>query len=187
MELELNLLPTRLKGVHIVETNYLSDKRGIFGRLFCKNELAPALEGREILQVNFSVTESCGAVRGMHFQHPPHSEIKLVRCTKGRVWDVVIDLRRGSSTFMEWHAEELSKDNAKMVIIPEGCAHGFQTLESGSELLYLHTEYYTPNAEGGLAYNDPLLKISWPLSVTEVSERDLKHPLLTKQFSGIKI
>ena len=113
--------------------------------------------------------------------------MKLVRCTKGRVWDVIIDLRRGSSTFMEWHAEELSKDNAKMVIIPEGCAHGFQTLESGSELLYLHTEYYTPNAEGGLAYNDPLLKISWPLSVAEISERDLNHPLLNKQFSGIKI
>ena len=149
----MNLLRTKLKGVHIVETNYLSDKRGAFGRLFCKNELAPVLEEREIVQVNFSLTESCGAVRGMHFQHPPYSEMKLVRCIKGRVWDVVIDLRRGSSTFMEWHAEELSKDNA----------------------------------EDGLAYNDPLLKISWPLSVTEISERDLGHPILTKQFSGIKI
>jgi len=183
----LNQLRTKLKGVHIAETNYLSDKRGAFGRLFCKRELAPALEEREIVQVNFSLTESCGAIRGIHFQRPPYSEMKLVRCVKGRVWDVVVDLRKDSSTFMEWHAEELSQDNSRMLIIPEGCAHGFQTLEARSELLYLHTEYYTPDAEDGLVYNDPLLNISWPLPVTEISERDLRHPLLTKQFSGIKI
>jgi len=183
----LNLLRTKLKGVHIVETNYLSDNRGVFGRLFCKRELEPALGGREIVQVNFSLTESCGAVRGIHFQHPPYSEMKLVRCIKGRVWDVVVDLRKDSTTFMEWHAEELSQDNTRMVIIPEGCAHGFQTMEAGSELLYLHTEYYSPDAEEGLAYNDPLLNILWPLPITEISDRDRGHPIITKQFSGIKI
>lgn len=187
MELWLNLLRTKLEGVHVIETNYISDKRGAFGRLFCKQELAPILEDREIVQINYSLTQSSGAIRGIHFQHPPHSEMKLVRCIKGRVWDVIVDLRRGSSSFMEWHAEELSQDNSRMVMIPEGCAHGFQALEAGSELLYLHTEYYNPEAEGGLAYNDPLLKVLWPLPVTEISERDLRHPLINKQFIGIKI
>lgn len=183
----MNLLPTKLQGVFIAETNYLSDKRGIFARLFCKQELTLALQGRDIVQVNFSSTESCGAVRGMHFQYPPHSEMKFVRCVKGRIWDVVVDIRADSPTFMQWHAEELSQKNARMIVIPEGCAHGFQTLEPESELLYLHTEYYTPDLEGGLAYNDPLLNILWPLPINEVSLRDQGHSELTKNFSGIKL
>ena len=183
----MNLLPTRLNGVFIADTNYRSDTRGSFARLFCKNELAAGLQGREIVQVNSSVTKSRGAVRGLHFQHPPYSEMKFVRCVKGRVWDVVVDLREDSPTFMEWHAEELSQDNARMIIIPEGCAHGFQALEVESELLYLHTEYYTPDAEDGLAYDDPLLNILWPLPVTEISERDKWHPKLDQNFSGIKV
>ena len=137
--------------------------------------------------MNFSLTEACGAIRGVHFQHPPYSEMKLVRCVKGRVWDVVVDLRADSSTFMEWHAEELSQHNARMMIIPEGCAHGFQALEIKSELLYLHTDFYTPDAEDGLAYNDPLLNILWPLPVTEVSLRDQSHSGLSKGFPGIKV
>ena len=187
MEHQLNLSPTKLNGVLIADTNYRSDARGAFARLFCKNELAATLRGREIVQVNFSVTKSCGAVRGVHFQHPPYSEMKFVRCVKGRIWDVVVDLRRNSPTFMKWHAEELSQDNARMIIIPEGCAHGFQALEAESELLYLHTEYYTPDAEDGLAYDEPLLNISWPLPVTEISERDKCHPKLDQNFSGIKL
>ena len=187
MEHWVNLLPTKLKGVFISETNYFIDNRGAFARLFCKNELAPALQGRDIVQVNFSLTEMCGAVRGIHFQYPPYSEMKFVRCVKGRVWDVVVDLREDSPTFMEWHAEEISQQNARMIIIPEGCAHGFQTLEAESELLYLHTEYYTPSEEDGLAYNDPMLNILWPLPVTEVSLRDQGHSALTKIFTGIKL
>ena len=187
MEFSLNLLATRLNDVFIVETNFLSDNRGAFARLYCKNELASALKGRDIVQVNFSFTKPCGAVRGMHFQYPPFSEMKFVRCTKGRIWDVVVDLREDSPTFMQWHAEELSHDNARMIVIPEGCAHGFQTLEAQSELLYLHTEYYTPDSEDGLAFNDPLLNILWPLPVTEVSERDQGYSKLTKHFSGIKV
>lgn len=186
MEHQLNLSSTKLNDVFIADTNYLSDARGAFARLFCKNELAATLQGREIVQVNFSSTKSCGAIRGIHFQHPPYSEMKFVRCVKGRVWDVVVDLRRNSPTFMKWHAEELSQYNARMIIIPEGCAHGFQALEAESELLYLHTEYYTPDAEDGLAYDDPLLNILWPLSVTEISERDKRHPKLDQNFSGIQ-
>lgn len=187
MEHQLNLSLTKLNGVLIADTNYHSDTRGAFARLYCKNELAGVLQGREIAQVNYSITKSCGAVRGLHFQHPPYLEMKFVRCVKGRVWDVVVDLRRNSPTFMKWHAEELSKDNARMIIIPEGCAHGFQSLEVESELLYLHTEYYKPDAEDGLAYDDPLLNISWPLSVTEISDRDKRHPKLNQNFSGIKV
>ena len=183
----MNLEHTKLDGVFVAETDYFTDERGAFSRLFCKRDLLPAIEGRDIVQVNFSLTESCGAIRGLHFQHPPYSEMKLVRCIKGRVWDVVVDLRADSATFMQWHAEELSQLNTRMIIIPEGCAHGFQTLEGESELLYLHTEYYTPDAEGGLLYNDPLLDISWPLAVTDVSARDQGHPALSQQFSGIKV
>ena len=187
MDYQLNLLSTKLHGLFIVNTNYQSDTRGSFSRLFCKNELDVALQGRDIVQVNFSITKARGAVRGMHFQHPPNSEMKFVRCIKGRVWDVIVDLRRNSPTFMEWHSEELSQHNKRMIVIPEGCAHGFQTLDAESELLYLHTDYYAPDAEGGLAYNDPMLNISWPLPITEISERDKRHPKLNQNFSGISL
>lgn len=170
-----------------METKFLGDKRGAFARIFCHRDLKFAIGNREIVQANFSITESCGGVRGMHFQYPPHSEMKLVRCIKGRVWDVAVDLRAGSSTFLQWHAEELTPENARMMIIPEGCAHGFQVLEAYSELLYLHTYYYTPEAEGGLAHDDPCVKISWPLSVTDLSARDSSYPLLPSNFSGIKV
>jgi dTDP-4-dehydrorhamnose 3,5-epimerase len=183
----LNLLLTKIDGVLIAETNYRTDERGAFTRMFCHRELEPAIDGRHIVQVNYSKTETCGTIRGLHYQHAPHCEMKLVRCIKGRVWDVVVDLRAGSHTFMQWHAEELSQLNARMVIIPEGCAHGFQTLEAESELLYLHTEYYTPDAEEGVSYNDPLLNISWYLPVTEISVRDQGHLFLPQNFSGIKV
>lgn len=181
----MNLVNTKLDGVYVAETDYFTDSRGGFARLFCKRDLQPAINGRDIVQVNFSQTEACGAVRGLHLQHPPHSEMKFVRCIKGRVWDVVVDLRAESATFMQWHAEELSQLNARMLVIPEGCAHGFQTLEAESELLYLHTEYYTPEAEDGFAYNDPLINILWPLPVTEISVRDQGHPELSQNFTGI--
>ena len=126
-----------------------------------------------------------GAVRGLHFQHPPHAEMKLVRCLKGKVWDVAVDLRAGSSTFMQWHAEEMSPKNSRMLVIPEGCAHGFQVLEKNSELLYLHTSFYAPGFEGGVLFSDPRLNISWPLPVTDLSERDRHHPLIAPDFMGL--
>ena len=142
---------------------------------------------RRIVQINHSMTRSVGAVRGMHFQHPPHAEMKMVRCLKGRVWDVAVDLRHGSPTFLQWHAVELSPENALMMLIPEGCAHGFQVLEGDAELLYLHTSFYTPESEGGVRYDDPVIGIQWPLAVCDLSLRDQQHPLVNNEFQGLKI
>jgi len=183
----MNLLTTPIKGVMVAETSRLTDRRGAFARLFCEHDLASALGGRHIVQVNHSLTRKAGAIRGMHYQHAPHAEMKMVRCLKGRVWDVAVDLRKDSPSFLNWHAVELSAGNDLMVIIPEGCAHGFQVLEADSELLYLHTASYVPESEGGVRHDDPALSIDWPLDVTEVSERDRKHPLLTAEFSGVSL
>jgi dTDP-4-dehydrorhamnose 3,5-epimerase len=123
----------------------------------------------------------------MHFQYPPHAETKFISCNKGRVWDVAVDLRLGSPTFLQWHAEELSSQNRRMLIIPEGCAHGFQALDPDSELLYFHTNFYTPESEGGVLYDDPQLGITWPLPITNLSTRDQEYPLISKDFNGIRI
>jgi dTDP-4-dehydrorhamnose 3,5-epimerase len=181
----MKLLPTPIANLVVVETTPSTDSRGAFARLYCERELSSVIGERRIVQINHSCTTGVGTVRGLHFQRPPHTEMKLVRCLKGRVWDVVVDLRPDSSTFLTWHAEELSSSNARMLVIPDGAAHGFQVLESGSELLYLHTAFYTPSAEDGLRFNDPRLAIRWPLHVTEVSKRDASHPLIDNKFIGI--
>lgn len=183
----MKLLPTAIRGVSVVETNVFTDHRGEFVRLFCARELAAVIGERHIAQINRSRTSSPGAVRGMHFQHPPHAEMKLVCCIKGRVWDVATDLRAGSPTFLQWHAEELTPQNARMLVVPEGCAHGFQALERDSELLYLHTEFYAPEAEGGVPHDDPLLAISWPLPISDLSARDRQRSPIPPDFSGIKL
>ena len=170
-----------------METNAFTDGRGAFYRLFCENELAAAVGNRHIEQINHSRTSAVGAVRGMHFQKHPHSEMKLVRCLKGRVWDVAVDLRTGSPTYLQWHAQELSAANSLMLIIPEGCAHGFQVLEPNSELLYLHTASYVPASEGGLRCDDPQLNITWPLPVADLSDRDTSHPFINENFLSITV
>ena len=181
----LRIADTPIAGLHTVENRTLRDSRGTFARLFCEDALAPILEGRRIVQINRSVTHTVGAVRGMHFQHPPHAEMKFVRCLRGRVFDVAVDLRKDSRTFLSWHGVELSADNSRMFAIPEGFAHGFQVLEEDSELLYLHTAAYAAAAEGSVAYNDPRLAIAWPRAVTGLSERDRSHPLLDDHFQGL--
>ena len=143
--------------------------------------------GQEMNNTTWRLAKMNMAVRGMHYQNPPYAEMKLVRCIKGRVWDVAIDLRAGSPTFLKWHAEELTPQNARMLIIPEGFAHGFQVLEADSELLYLVTEYFSAKAEGGIAHNDPLLKINWPLPVSVLSDRDEQHPPISSKYSGVKL
>lgn len=183
----MRLVPTPIAGVFVAETTAFQDNRGAFARLFCESELAEAIVHRRIKQINYSRTAAAGAIRGLHFQQAPHAEMKMVRCLKGRVWDVALDLRKGSPTFLHWHAQELSATNALMLVIPEGCAHGFQALEPDSELLYLHTASYTPSAEGGVRFNDPALSLPWPLPATDVSERDKNHPLLHKNFQGIAV
>lgn len=156
-------------------------------RLFCAQELQPLLKQRQIAQINHSITIHAGAVRGLHFQYPPHAEMKMVRCLSGRVWDVAVDLRAGSPTLLSWYAQELAPDNAQMMVIPEGFAHGFQVLEPNSELLYLHTEFYRPSFEAGLRHDDPKIGISWPIKPIDLSPRDLSHPLLIDDFTGVSL
>jgi dTDP-4-dehydrorhamnose 3,5-epimerase len=176
---------TSLGGVHVVTHTPFSDHRGYFERLFCDRELDSILGHRSIVAVNHSCTAQPGAVRGLHFQRPPHAEMKMVRCLRGRVFDVTVDLRVGSPTFLSWHAEELSADNRCMLVLPEGCAHGFQVLEPNSELLYFHTAAYVPQSEGGIRADDPALAIPWPLPFTDISARDFGHPLIGPDFAGI--
>lgn len=183
----LNIVQTQITDLVTTDTVLHVDSRGSFSRLFCELELRCIIGSRQIVQINLSRTDVVGAVRGMHFQHAPHTEMKLVRCLKGRVWDVAVDLRANSPTFLKWHAEELSRANAKMIVIPEGFAHGFQVLEPESELLYLHTEFYEPLSEGGLRYNDPKLDIKWPLPIADLSDRDDSHSLIDSSFQGLNL
>ena len=181
----MKIIQTPIQGLMVVDTESQRDHRGAFARLYCQNELREIIGPRQILQINHSSTHAVGAVRGLHYQYPPHAEMKLIRCLKGKVWDVAVDLRSGSPTFLNWHAEELSKSNMRMMVIPEGCAHGFQVLEEDSELLYLHTAFYTLSSEGGVQPTDPKLAIRWPLSIQDLSDRDRSHPLLTSDFAGL--
>jgi dTDP-4-dehydrorhamnose 3,5-epimerase len=181
----MNVIQTAISGVVVVDTSQFLDPRGAFARLYCDKELEAVIGNRRIVQVNTSLTHRPGAIRGLHYQKAPHAEMKLIRCLKGRVWDVAVDLRANSPTFLQWHAEELSEGNARMIVIPEGCAHGMQVLEENSELLYLHTEFYTPSADGRVRYNDPLLGIDWPLEATDMSIPDREQPALPADFAGL--
>ena len=174
-----------LAGAYTVDVQAFSDERGWFARVWCKNEFGEIGHTKEWVQMNHSVSYAKGTLRGMHFQHPPFREIKLVRCIAGTVMDVIVDIRQGSPTFLQWQAVQLSADNNRMIYIPEGFAHGFQTLQDNSALLYHHTEFYTPGAEGGIRYDDPLVGIQWTLPVSIISQRDAGHPLLDHKFKGI--
>jgi dTDP-4-dehydrorhamnose 3,5-epimerase len=178
-------IPAPLPGSYTIDLSPFSDSRGWFARTYCKHEFEQIGHTKEWVQINHSFTVNHGALRGMHYQLAPFKEIKLVRCIAGAVFDVIIDLRRGSSTFLQWFGTELSAKNKKMMYIPEGFAHGFQTLASDTELIYHHTEFYIPAAEAGIRYNDSRLGIAWPLPATEISERDRQHPLLDDAFTGI--
>ena len=133
---------------------------------------------QNLVQINNSLTIKKGTIRGMHFQYPPKAETKLVRCINGAVWDVIVDLRKDSTTFGQWYAVELNKENRTMMYVPKGFAHGFQSLKENSELIYLHSEFYDIRFEGSVKYNDPDLKINWPLRKKIVSEKDSKNSLL---------
>lgn len=169
----------------MLESKFFGDHRGAFSRLFCADELKDILGHRTILQINHSLSRKTGTIRGMHYQLPPHAEMKIVRCLRGRVLDIAVDLRRDSLTFLQWTALELSATNYLAFVIPEGCAHGFQVLEDDTELLYLHTAFYTPAAEGAVRFDDPKLNITWPFAPTDISARDLNHELLPEDFKGI--
>lgn len=174
-----------LAGLKLIERTALGDARGSFSRLFCAEELAAAGWTKPIAQINRSLSGKQGTIRGLHFQYPPHAEMKLVSCLKGTIWDIAVDVRAGSPTFLHWHAEELSAGNLRALLVPEGFAHGFQTLTDDCEVLYMSSAFYTPAAEDGLNPHDPSLAIAWPLAASEMSERDRNHPLLTGQFAGV--
>lgn len=177
--------PTPLGGLVVVERSRIEDHRGFFSRFFCADTLAEAGFDLPVAQINHTLTRTRGALRGMHYQHPPHAEVKMVSCLRGEVFDVAVDLRADSPTFLHWHGELLSGVNQRSLLIPRGFAHGFQALTDDCELLYLHSAAYAPDAEGAVNALDPRLAISWPLAIADMSERDRTHPMLDPDFKGI--
>lgn len=174
-----------LAGLKIVERQSRRDVRGWLSRIYCADELEMAGWYKPVAQITCTHTTSMGTIRGMHYQAPPHTEMKLVTCLCGTIWDVAVDLRRDSDTFLCWHAETLSAENHKAMLIPEGFAHGFQALTDDVKLLYCHSAAHAPTAEMGIRPTDPVLAITWPLPIGELSTRDRLHPLLGRDFAGL--
>ncbi len=172
----MKFIATRLSGVFILELERLDDERGFFARSFCRDEFARHALASEFVQCNVSFNRSSGTLRGLHYQASPHAEAKLVRCTRGTIYDVVVDIRVKSDTYKEWLTTELSADNYRMIYIPDGCAHGFQTLTDNTEVFYQMSAAYQPDAARGIRYNDTALGIRWPLPNPTLSARDAAYP-----------
>jgi dTDP-4-dehydrorhamnose 3,5-epimerase len=187
MSSRFDILDMPIQGLKLVQRKPISDGRGYLERMFCSADLKSLIPGKSIVQINHTVTASRGTVRGMHFQHPPHAETKFVSCLRGKVFDVAVDLRRDSATFLRCHAEVLSAANHRTLVIPEGFAHGFQTLTKDCHILYLHTAAYQADAEGGVNARDPRLGIQWPLRIADQSVRDSAHPLVPDDFGGLGV
>ncbi|MBV1697938.1 MAG: dTDP-4-dehydrorhamnose 3,5-epimerase [Hyphomicrobiales bacterium] len=170
--------PLPLSGAYRIDLERREDSRGFFARCFCEDEFSRhGLKARWI-QINMSYNRSRGTLRGMHFQRPPEADAKVVSCVRGAAHDVIVDLRAGSPTYGKWCAVDIDETNKSMIYVPEGFAHGFQTTRADTELVYFHSTAYAPAYEGGIRYDDPTLSIDWPIPVTNVSERDLAHPLI---------
>jgi dTDP-4-dehydrorhamnose 3,5-epimerase len=187
MSRRFNVSNTLLAGVRVVEREIVADRRGFLSRLFCADELADAGWVLPIAQINQTFTAKQGTVRGLHFQTAPHAEMKLVMCLQGEVFDVAIDLRRRSPTLRGWHGEYLSASNNRALLIPEGCAHGFQALSADVVLLYLHSHVYVREAESAFSPLEPRLAIVWPCAITEMSDRDANHPPMHETFDGVNL
>lgn len=177
---------TKLSGLFTVRRKPAVDDRGFFERIYCDSELQSILGERKIRQVNRSFNKKIGTLRGLHLQNAPHSETKIISCLRGEVFDVAVDLRPSSPTYLEWHAETLSESNCQSLVIPEGFAHGFQTLSAECELLYLHTAPFNSQAENGVNAMDPSIGIQWPRAITERSQRDANLPFVTANTSGVR-
>ncbi|MCQ9424904.1 dTDP-4-dehydrorhamnose 3,5-epimerase [Pseudomonas sp. LJDD11] len=184
-EFGLQALP--LAGLALVRHKRHEDARGHFSRLFCEGGLATFGYPFHIRQINHSCTREAGSVRGLHYQDGQQPEAKLISCLRGEVWDVAVDLRPDSATYLHWHAQHLRVGDGCGLLIPAGFAHGFQALSDDVELLYLHSADYSPEAEGGLSVHDPRLAINWPLPVRNLSVRDSSHPLLDASFTGVRL
>src|SRR5690606_6550465 len=177
--------PTELPGLVLIELEPFQDDRGFFTRIFCRREFSDAGLDADFVQTNHSITHQKGTVRGLHYQHPPDMEAKVIRCIRGAVYDVAVDLRKNSPTYLHYFTVELSESNNRMIYIPRGFAHGFQTLDDHTSLIYQHSAYYRPGAEGGLRYDDPAIGIIWPLPVTMISEKDRSYAYITPAFEGV--
>ena len=184
---QLEISDTTLAGLKLVRRQRQGDARGFLSRLFCADELAAAGWRGSIAQVNHTFTARQGTVRGLHFQHAPHAETKLVTCLRGEVWDVAVDLRQGSPSFLRWHALRLSAENGLALLIPAGFAHGFQSLTEDVEMLYFHDAAHAAQSEGGLNPTDERLSLDWPLPIAELSVRDQAHAALTDAFKGVQL
>lgn len=182
-----SVAPLPLDGLKRIERTVASDTRGQFSRLFCAEDLAGAGWDEPVAQVNHSTTFGSGTLRGMHYQVPPNAETKLVFCIRGRIWDVALDLRQGSSTFLGVHGEELSETNHHGLLIPKGFAHGFQVLGERAELIYFHSAPYAPDAERRVHPLDPMLDIGWPLAARNLSNQDSSAPFLEQRFEGVAV
>jgi len=182
---DLLLHPLPLDGLFSVQHKRHGDARGQFARLFCETSLGVLGAPFHVRQINHSHTVGQGSVRGLHYQLGDAPEAKLITCLRGEVWDVAVDLRQGSPTFLHWHAERLQAGDGRSLLIPAGFAHGFQVLSDEAELLYLHSADYAPGREGGLSVHDPRLAITWPLAVKNLSARDAEHPWLAPSFTGV--
>ena len=178
-------LETPLKGAYVVELEKHEDERGFFARSWCAKEFSSKGLDTKLVQCNVSFNKKKGTLRGLHYQLPPHAETKLVRCTRGSLYDVIVDLRAESRTFLKWFGVELTTGNYRMVYIPQRFAHGFQTLEDGTEILYQMSEFYAPEAARGISWNDPQVGIIWPEGDRTMSKKDQEYVDLDKTFLGI--
>lgn len=178
MDNKFTFTETGFNGLYLIGIKPLKDERGKFARTYCKKDFAQIGFDKEFVQINFSFNFKKGTLRGMHYQVPPYEETKLIRCVSGKVFDVAVDLRKDSPTYMKWFGTELSKVNMEMILIPEGFAHGFITLEDDAELIYHHTQYFNKDADRGIRYDDPAIGISWPEEVNVISGKDKSYELL---------
>jgi dTDP-4-dehydrorhamnose 3,5-epimerase len=177
---------TPLEGAYLIELDKRGDHRGFFARFFCENEFGAAGLETRFAQINNSLTLKKGALRGLHYQLPPAAEVKVVRAIRGALWDVIVDLRPGSPTYLKWFGAELTEDNRSMMYVPRGFAHGFITLTDNVEAFYLNSNVYSPDAERGLRWDDPAVGIEWPAQAQEMSDKDRKWPDLNPKFHGVE-
>lgn len=172
----MRFISTTIAGTYLIEPELISDARGSFARSFCQNEFTNAGLNPNLVQCSISFNKQRGTLRGMHYQEAPFAEAKLVRCTQGAIYDAIIDLRKDSMSFGKWYGIELTSKNRKALYVPEGCAHGFLTLQDNTEVFYQMSEFYHPEWARGIRYNDPAFSVDWPANIVQISDRDAQYP-----------